>query len=72
MSSTDVSNPNNTKPDQQPSVEQPATSEAPVDKPPLHPKAAKHIQELLAEKLLLDHIKFPHAVKLIEQGKKIN
>lgn len=34
----------------------------------MHPKAAKYIEELLGEKILLDHIKFPHAVKLIDQG----
>lgn len=38
------------------------------EKPTLHPKATQYIQELLAEKILLDHLKFPHAVKLIDQG----
>lgn len=35
----------------------------------LHPKATQYIQELLAEKILLDQLKYPNAVKLLDQGK---
>lgn len=36
---------------------------------PQQQKANEYIRELLAEKTVLDEAKYPHAVRLLEQGK---
>lgn len=65
MSST---NQNMDNASQNESTTKPPTEKSEVDMSELHPKAAKYIQELLAEKILLNHLKFPNAVKLLDQG----